>query len=454
MHALPDQRAIELSIRSQVDVKVRLSPPNIVARARTGADSLIFPGNEFAASPGWSTWRASRNNIAVVKALRTLIVGGDSAIGSKLRSRLLEAGRPGVATSRRTRPAFDATTLDLAADPASWSLPRDIGAAIICVAITGEAACRDDPDLARRVNVTNTVALAHELAESGTRVVFLSTDLVSGEPPHTVAAPGNLYAALKAEAENGVAVCRGAVIVRLGKVLTPNQPLISRWVSDLRARRPIEAFDDRWLSPITLDTAADAIIAVAAGQDVGVVYATGRGVVDYYTFACALARAAGAPTDARACRLGAGARDGHRGSSGGGRRAPHGQPRASRGCGNAGPSVSVRLGRAPTACGRGSGMRQREALAGPDETVGRGPAGTPASGSRLRANAADPSCSTVLSLARPEWIDLLVESCKWANLKRLALIGRRRAPCGGFMITHAGLSPLPAERPSSVAQTL
>ena len=140
------------------------------------------------------------------------------------------------------------------------------------------------------------MALAHELAESRTRVVFLSTDLVSGEPPHAVAAPGNLYAALKAEAENGVAVCPGAVIVRLGKVLTPNQPLISRWISDLRARRPIEAFDDRWLSPITLDTAADAIIAVAAGQEVGVVYATGRDVVDYYTFACALARAAGAPT--------------------------------------------------------------------------------------------------------------------------------------------------------------
>ena len=217
----------------------------------------------------------------------------------------------GVATSRRTRPAFDATTLDLAADPASWSLPRDIGAAIICAAITGEAACRDDPDLAHRVNVTNTVALARELAESGTRVVFLSTDLVSGEPPHAVAAPGNLYAALKAEAENGVAAWPGAVIVRLGKVLTQDQPLMSRWISDLRARQPIEAFDDRWLSPITLDIAADAIIAVARGQQTGVVYATGkrrRRLSHLRVRPCARRRSA---NRARACRLCSGARPGH-----------------------------------------------------------------------------------------------------------------------------------------------
>ncbi len=232
----------------------------------------------------------------MVQASRTLIVGGDSAIGSALRRRLPEAGRPAIATSRRACPAFDAAALDLSADPASWSLPRDLGAAVICAAITGDAACRAEPDLARRVNVTNTVALARALARAGTRIVFLSTDLVSGEPPHAIPIPGSLYAALKAEAENGVTARPGAAIVRLGKVLTQDQPLMSRWISDLRARQPIEAFDDRWLSPVTLDFAADAIIAVTRGQQTGVVYATGRDIVDYHTFACALARAVGAPT--------------------------------------------------------------------------------------------------------------------------------------------------------------
>ena len=146
------------------------------------------------------------------------------------------------------------------------------------------------------MNVTNTVALARALARAGTRIVFLSTDLVSGEPPHAIPIPGSLYAALKAEAENGVTARPGAAIVRLGKVLTQDQPLMSRWISDLRARQPIEAFDDRWLSPVTLDFAADAIIAVTRGQQTGVVYATGRDIVDYHTFACALARAVGAPT--------------------------------------------------------------------------------------------------------------------------------------------------------------
>jgi dTDP-4-dehydrorhamnose reductase len=233
----------------------------------------------------------------VAEALRILIVGGDSVIGSELRRRLLGIGQPVIATSRRPGPAFAAIALDLAADPASWSLPADLGAAVICAAITSDAACRDNPDLARRVNVTNTVSLARALARTGVRVVLLSTDLVSGEPPHAIPISGNLYAALKAEAENGVAACPGAAIIRLGKVLTQDQPLVSRWISDLRARRPIEAFDDRRLSPITLDFAADSIIAVARGREVGVVFATGRDVVDYYTFACALARAVGAPVE-------------------------------------------------------------------------------------------------------------------------------------------------------------
>jgi dTDP-4-dehydrorhamnose reductase len=222
---------------------------------------------------------------------RILIVGGDSAIGAELRKQLDAAGQTAVATTRR-KSASGEIYLDLA-EPASWDLPPGLDAAILCAGITGEAACRADPDLARRVNVTNTVTLVRTLAAAGTRVVFLSTDLVSGDPPQAYAPTDGLYAGLKAEAENAIAALPRAVIVRLGKVLTPEQPLITRWIGELRAGRPIEAFDDHWMSPITFELAATGILDAAQGQAQGVAYVTGQEHVGYHTFACALAEALG-----------------------------------------------------------------------------------------------------------------------------------------------------------------
>jgi dTDP-4-dehydrorhamnose reductase len=85
--------------------------------------------------------------------------------------------------------------------------------------------------------------------------------------------------------------------MRLGKVLTPEQPLIARWIGELRAGRPIEAFDDHWLSPITLPLAARGILGVTQGAMLGIAYVTGRTLVDYHTFACALAEALGVSTE-------------------------------------------------------------------------------------------------------------------------------------------------------------
>ncbi|MDR3514232.1 MAG: sugar nucleotide-binding protein [Azospirillaceae bacterium] len=227
------------------------------------------------------------------KAPPILIVGGNSTIGTAVAAHLRQGGQS-VLTTSRSAGAAD-LFLDLATPPdpalvASWPPLR---AAVLCASVTTEAACRDNPDRARRVNVDHTIALARQLRLPGTFVLFLSSNLVfdgiiADTAPNTPCHPQTIYGAHKAAAEAGL-LPLGAAILRLSKVLGPSHPLFAGWRRALDAGQTINAADNLRLAPVAITQAVAAIAALLDSQSPGIHQLSGDRDLSYAQAATILA---------------------------------------------------------------------------------------------------------------------------------------------------------------------
>jgi len=234
-----------------------------------------------------------------------LIVGVDSLIGAALADTLIARGTAVVGTTRRARSGAPGSrmVLDLAApDAGAVQLPR-VDVAVVCAAMARFVDCREQPELARRVNVSAPAALAARLVVNGTRVVLLSTSAVFDcrsprVPADRPTSPATAYGALKAEAEAAILALRPhGCVLRLTKVITPAMPLFVDWIGALRRREPIEAFEDLTFSPIAVHDVLTALLAVLAHGGEGIYQVSGAGDLSYADAARHLARRIGAPPD-------------------------------------------------------------------------------------------------------------------------------------------------------------
>ena len=221
-----------------------------------------------------------------------LIVGGDSTIGAALARQASDKGYRVLCTSRRTS-SDNVLSLDLASDPTSWVLPERVDVAFLCAAVTSIEVCRTQPVQTRLLNVARTLALARLLAARGVCVVFLSTNQVfDGSQPHRMASdptcPLTEYGRQKAEAEREILDMGGAV-VRLTKVVGDVPPLLRSWNAALRRGEPIEPFEDMVFSPVPIEVATEALIAVGTRKFAGIVQVSGDRDASYAEVARRLA---------------------------------------------------------------------------------------------------------------------------------------------------------------------
>jgi dTDP-4-dehydrorhamnose reductase len=234
-----------------------------------------------------------------------LIVGVDSLIGAALADALIARGTGVVGTTRRARSGAPGSrmVLDLAApDAGAAQLPR-VDVAIVCAAMARFVDCREQPELARRVNVSAPAALAARLVANGTRVVLLSTSAVFDcrsprVPADRPTSPATAYGALKAEAEAAIlALGPHGCVLRLTKVITPAMPLFVAWIGALRKNERIEAFDDLRFSPIAVCDVLTALLAVLADGGGGIYQVSGAHDISYADAARHLARRSGVSPD-------------------------------------------------------------------------------------------------------------------------------------------------------------
>lgn len=233
--------------------------------------------------------------------MRVFIVGGDSAIGNALKETLESRGDTVFFTTRRPTPApGNALHLDLASSDVDRVGLPEADATFFCAAITGFAACRKDEVLARQVNLIAPSVLARRLVEAGSRVVFLSSNAVFDwseprVPANRKPCPVTKYGRLKAEAEKAfLDLGPAASILRISKVLRPEDRLFNGWISDLGQRKSVNAYADHRFAPVTLADTVGAILAISKSPDGGLFQMSGARDISYYQAALHLAALMGA----------------------------------------------------------------------------------------------------------------------------------------------------------------
>jgi dTDP-4-dehydrorhamnose reductase len=144
--------------------------------------------------------------------------------------------------------------------------------------------CHRDPDLARRINTDGSALLADLAAESGARLLLVSTDLVfDGERgcyrEEDPAAPLSVYGRSKADAEAAVLAVPRGVVARLSLLYGPSvvgrPSFFDEQVAALRAGRPVTLFADEWRTPLALSAAAEALVTLAQSDCTGLFHLGG-----------------------------------------------------------------------------------------------------------------------------------------------------------------------------------
>jgi dTDP-4-dehydrorhamnose reductase len=223
---------------------------------------------------------------------KLLIVGIDGTIGAKLFSILPTYDWDVYGTSREkskisSRIRFldlESPNLDLHAEKFS--------VAIICAAITSIYKCEENPSESRDINVIGTIALIDSLLQSGTFVVFLSTNAIFDgskafysitDTPN----PLNKYGSFKLEVEEHLLKKKYAnfAILRLTKLVTNQTKFIVTWNLLLEQNNNILAFSNRMLSPITMEEVESAISSIIRIKQTGVFHLGGQDELSYFDYA-------------------------------------------------------------------------------------------------------------------------------------------------------------------------
>jgi dTDP-4-dehydrorhamnose reductase len=151
-------------------------------------------------------------------------------------------------------------------------------------AISGVAECHRDPGRAQRVNTQASAVLAELSAQAGARLLLVSTDLVfdGGKGwyrEEDTPGPLSVYARTKVAAEQAVLATPGSVVARVsllfGPTLVGRPAFFDQQAAALCQGQPLPLFEDEWRTPLSLATAARALVTLAAAEMTGLIHLGG-----------------------------------------------------------------------------------------------------------------------------------------------------------------------------------
>ena len=232
-----------------------------------------------------------------------LIIGGDSAIGRHLARYWAEHDIDFYASTRqRDAVSNERPYIDLA--NGMWESIQETSykSVVFCAAVTGLVNCENDKSLSYRVNVENSLNLAKTLSGNAEYLLFLSTNKVSDRSNpfchvSELPSPKSEYGKQKAEAEAGFMSLPHAGVLRLGKVVHDEWPLLRSWKNGLRAGQVIEAYSDLTFSPIKIEDVVLKIDELLRARKSSIFHFSASEDVSYFKFAKDLALELGANPD-------------------------------------------------------------------------------------------------------------------------------------------------------------
>jgi dTDP-4-dehydrorhamnose reductase len=144
--------------------------------------------------------------------------------------------------------------------------------------------CYRDPEHARLVNTRGSALLAELSAEAGARLLYVSTDLVfDGEKgdyrEHDAPSPLSVYGRSKADAERAVLTMSRNLVVRVSLLFGPSVvgrlSFFDEQVTAGRNGKGVTLFMDDWRTPLSLKTAASALVELARSGETGILHLGG-----------------------------------------------------------------------------------------------------------------------------------------------------------------------------------
>ena len=221
-----------------------------------------------------------------------LIVGGDSLFGKRLSSRLSELKIQHTNTTRRkielgsTNLYLDLNRLDL------LRLNTNYSRAIICIPGGG---FNNFSESQHKLHEFNSSKLIRFLSHAGIPITYLSTSAVfSGRDllPQEDCQPDPMtnYGRFKTCIENAIGSEESRLfnnsfqIIRMTKILSLKSPPLTTWVNELADGRPVMAFKDLILSPISLDYAIESALKILMSGNSGYFHLSGEEDTAYFDF--------------------------------------------------------------------------------------------------------------------------------------------------------------------------
>jgi dTDP-4-dehydrorhamnose reductase len=238
-------------------------------------------------------------------AAALMLTGATGFIGRRLAADLGGSWRV-VSAVRAPASERDAVQLDLTQrDSIARAFDAVCPAAVVHAGgLAAPDACEREPLLTQRVNVDAVEFLARLCAESGTRLVHFSTDLVfDGEKgcyrEDDAVRPLSVYGRSKVDSElAALALCPSAAVVRVancyGRPLGGRTSFVDELRANLAAGRETPGFIDQWRSPTAADQLPDVVTRVLADPSLrGVFHWAGADRASRYEAALTFCRVMG-----------------------------------------------------------------------------------------------------------------------------------------------------------------
>ena len=221
----------------------------------------------------------------------TLIIGSDSEIGSYTLNKYKKSGIKVDGTSKRNNiTETDIIKFDLLDKKFPFDFDNyDI--CLICAGINKIEYCEKNPVQARKVNVLSIIRLIEECKKNNIHVIYLSSVSVFDgtrsfyqviDKPN----PFTKYGKFKLEVEKFILnnYLEKTSILRLSKVISPDTPIIKKWLKEYAEGKPIYAYKDKFIAPVTLNQVFLKLNILLSGNKSGIFHLSGKNDISFYDF--------------------------------------------------------------------------------------------------------------------------------------------------------------------------
>ena len=220
-----------------------------------------------------------------------LIIGSDSEIGSYIFNKYKKIGIRVDGTSKRK--SFTENE-QIKFDLLDKNYPFDFDnydTCLICAGINKIEYCDNKPVQARNVNVLSIIKLIEQCKNNNIYVIFLSSASVfdgtrSFYQVTDKPKPFTKYGKFKFEVEKFILnnYLEKTSILRLSKVISPNTPIIKKWLNEYAEGKLIYAYRDKFIAPVSLDEVFLKLNILLSVKKSGIFHLSGKYDISFYDF--------------------------------------------------------------------------------------------------------------------------------------------------------------------------